>query len=213
MRIVQSGSSPDIAILYLVGTHLDADLRRVLGPAPWIVAFGDAQGRSPIEVTRALGLERVNSLVLCGYSAGTQAVRAALRSGSIPIADRLGVVTIDGTHASMPPEEWQIRTWHDLAEQARRGERLFVTTCTAQTYVEHLTTGRFLATLTVLRMAIDETLEPGAELHDGDLHVHAYPSKTIDKDAHIAQQRVVLPEMLERHVRPWLERDNSTAGE
>lgn len=206
MRIVQRGSSPDILIAHLVGPHLDADLRRVLGPAPWIVAFGDAQGLSPIKVTQALGLERVRSLVVVGYSAGCQAVRAALRSGSIPVADRLGVVAIDGTHASMPPEDWQIQIWHDLAEQARRGERLFVATCTAQTYVEHLPTGRFLSTLTVLRMAIDETLEPGAEIHDGDLHVHAYPSKTIDKDAHIAQQRVVLPEMLERHVRPWLDR-------
>jgi hypothetical protein len=210
MRTIQTGSSNDLVLLYLVGQHLDADIRRALGPGPHIVAFDDAQGQTPAAVASKLGLDRVRSLVTIGYSAGTQAVRAALRTGSLPLTERLGIVVIDGTHASIPPEPWQIRIWQLAAEQARRSEKLFVATCTAQVYTENLPAGqRFLSTLSVLRQAIDPTLAPSAppdERHEGDLHVYAYASKTIDKDAHIAQQREVLPDMLARHVRPWLGR-------
>lgn len=150
------------------------------------------------------------SLVIVGYSAGCQAVRAALRAGALPIAERIGIVAIDGTHASIPPKPWQLRIWQLAAEQARRSERIFVATCTAQVYTESLPPAqRFLSTLSVLRQAIDPSLvplTPPDERHEGDLHVYAYASKAIDADAHIAQQRAVLPAMLAKHVRPWLAR-------
>lgn len=210
MRTIQQGTSPDLVVIYLCGTHVDDAIRAALGPNPTIVAFGDAQGQTPAAVASKLGLARVRSLVLIGYSAGCQAVRAALRSGALPIAERIGVIAIDGTHASMPPEPWQLDVWRCVAEQARRGERLFIATCTAQVYTESLPPGqRFLSTLTVLRQAIEPSLvplTPPDERHEGDLHVYAYASKSIDAAAHIAQQREALPAMLAKHVRPWLAR-------
>jgi hypothetical protein len=207
MRTIQRGTSPDLAVLYLCGEHIDDAVREALGPGPTIVMFDDAVGLSPAAVALKLGVSRVRSLVICGYSAGCQAVRAAIRSGSLPIAERIGIVAIDGTHASIPPEPWQLRFWQLLVEQARRSEKLFVATCTAQVYTESLPPGqRFLSTLTVLRQAIDATLAPPDERHEGDLHVYAYASKSIDVAAHIAQQRDVLPAMLAKHVRPWLAR-------
>lgn len=210
MRTVQQGTSADLVILWLVGSHIDGALRAALGPRPTIVAFDDAQGLPPSAVALRLGVSRVQSLVVCGYSAGCQAVRAALRSGALPIADRLGVVAIDGAHASMPPEPWQLDVWRHLAAQARKRERLFVATCTAQVYTESLPPAqRFMSTLSVLRQAVEPSLvplTPPDERHEGDLHVYAHASKAIDKDAHIDQQRVVLPAVLAKHVRPWLER-------
>lgn len=209
MRIIQRGSSSDLVVAYLLGPHIDEPMREALGPSPWIVAFTDAAGVSPTNVVIALGIDRVRSLVAVGYSAGTQAVRAALRSGSFPTCDRIGIVAIDGTHASIPPQPWQLRIWQLAAEQARKGEKLFVATCTAQTYVEQLPAEqRYLSTISVLRDAIDPALTPRMppdERHDGDLHVYAYASRSCDAAAHIAQQREVLPMVLAKHVRPWLE--------
>lgn len=213
MRTIQQGTSSDLVFIWLVGQHLDVALRTALGPGPTIVTFGDAEGMPPNVVASKLGMARVRSLVLCGYSAGCQAVRSTLRTGTLPIADRIGIVAIDGTHASMPAEPWQLDVWRHAAEQARRGEKLFVATCTAQVYTENLPPGqRFLSTLSVLRQAVDASLvplTPPDERHEGDLHVYAYASKAIDKDAHIEQQRETLPTLLARHVRPWLERGQS----
>lgn len=210
MRTIQQGTSPDLVVLYLCGSHIDAAIRAALGPGSTVVAFDDAQGQTPAAVAQKLGLARVRSLVACGYSAGCQTVRSAMRTGALPIAERIGVVAIDGTHASMPPEPWQFDVWRRIAEQARKGERLFVATCTAQVYTESLPPGqRFLSTLTVLRQVVEPSLvplTPPDERHEEDLHVYAYASKSIDAAAHIAQQREALPAMLAKHVRPWLAR-------
>lgn len=207
MHIVQRGTSPDVVLLYLVGTHLDSALKQALGPEPWIVSFGDSRGEPPKAVAGALGIS-VRSLVLVGYSGGCQAVRAVLRAPStLPQRERLGVVCIDGTHASIPSEPWQIETWRTLAEEARRREKLFVATCTNQIYTARLPQNPFMPTLHVLRAAIEPALFPSSpphEIHEGDLHVYAYASSEIDKAAHIRQQREVMPEMLRKHVAPWL---------
>lgn len=211
MRVVQRGT--DLVILWLVGSHLDQALRDAL-PGVTIVAFDNAVGVSPREVCAALGLERVHSLVCIGFSAGCGAVRSALRTGQLPLADRLGVVCIDGTHASIPPEKWQLDIWRDLADQARRGERLFVATATNNVYTARLDKP-FMPTLHVLR-AVEPLLtpaDPPHEIHVRDLHLYAYASGECDKAAHAAQQTKVLPEVLARHVRPWLALDPPTSRE
>lgn len=206
MHIVQRGTSSDLILLYLVGTHLDDALKQILGPEPWIVSFGDSRGEPPKAVAGALGIS-VRSLVLAGYSGGCQSVRAVLRAPSmLPPHERLGVVAIDGTHANIPPEKWQIEVWSKLGWEARRGEKLFVATCTNNIYTAKLP-DPYMPTLAVLRMAVEPALFPASpphEIHERDLHVYASMSKEIDKEAHIAQQRDVLPEMLRKHVAPWL---------
>jgi hypothetical protein len=210
MRIVQQGTDPDIIVFFLVGTHIDAALRGALGVGPSIVAFSDPRGVPLEHIFSAVGATRMRSIVFGGFSAGCMGVRAALLGTDLStLAERWGVVCIDGTHASLPPEPWQLAVWRDVGAAARESKALAVFTCTQNIYVESdlPKDTRFSATVSVLRASLGLALEtPDAEHHEGDLHVHAFPSAHIDHDAHVAQQRVVLPAMLERYVRPWLVR-------
>src|SRR5262245_7511554 len=92
----------------------------------------------------------VSKLALIGYSAGCQRVRAFSVAGVRADAYLLA----DGTHASWPPEDWQIAWLKELANEARAGEILVVATHTLQTYMEALPDGKaFACTLRVLREA------------------------------------------------------------
>ncbi len=211
LRLVQpgEGNPRPLVILYLVGSPLDLELREALGKTPAIAAYDDAMG-DPLSstisyVTGKTGAD-VSEVILVGYSAGCKAVRRELLAGH----DVAGVLAIDGTHASLPPADWQIDVWRNYANRARLGNRLFVATCTQNTYVEtHLPAGqRYSATVTILRAATNFTLtpaiDPGGE-HDGALHVYSYSSQVTDKSAHARQQTEVLPRMLARYAKPWLE--------
>jgi hypothetical protein len=208
-RLIQAGSGEcrPLVILYLVGAQVDDDVRAALGPTPAIAAFDDSRGEALYATVSRVRRDveaQIGDVVLVGFSAGCQAVRRELIAGGDPAA----VVTIDGTHATLPPESWQIEVWQKLARRARHGERLFVATCTQNTYVEQLPkTQRYAAVVTVLRAATGFALEPAAVPageHEGSLHVYSFASATTDHHAHVAQQRVVMPEMLRRYVAPWL---------
>lgn len=209
-RLVQAGSGDPrpLVVLYLVGSGVDADLREALGSVPAIVAFDDAVGEAlPQTIARVqskLGAA-VSDVAICGFSAGCQAVRRELIEGQDPSV----VVTMDGTHASLPPADWQLQVWRDFASRARRSERLFVATCTQNTYVENELPKdqRYSATVSVLRLVTGFSLKPApapSGEHDGELHVYSFTSETTDKAAHGRQQTVALPDVLLRHVRPWL---------
>jgi hypothetical protein len=202
-RVVQRGRGPLVAC-YLVGDQCDPDLRAALPGAP-VVATAEA----PLTPTRA-DLDRARTAsgandetVLVGFSAGCQSVRAHLLAG----VDARAVVCADGTHASVPPAPWQIQVWKSLVEKARRGECVFAASCTQMTYVERIAVGqpgRATSTRHVLEQASGEILTPGSEMHDGGLHLLSCPSADVDHDAHVAQQRVTMPEMLRRFVAPAL---------
>jgi len=205
MRILQK-KNLDLVVLYLVGAHLDDQIRTLL-PDSTIVAFDDAHGLSPKEVCAKLGFFRVNSLVLIGFSAGVGAVRDALVNEQLPMHERVGFVLIDGTHASIPPQTWQIECWRKLGEAARRSEALCVATCSNNVYTAKLASP-FMPTLHVMRQSFEPNLFPASpphEVHAGDLHLYAYASEECDKQAHAEQQTKVLPEMIRKHVRPWLD--------
>ena len=206
MRILQRGF-PDLVILYLVGSHLDERVRSCL-PRATIVVFDDAKGLSPSEVAKSLGMN-VRSLVVIGFSAGCQAVRSAIVGAEFPPHERLGIVAVDGTHASLPAEKWQVAVWRKLGEEARRGEKLCVATCSNNVYTARLASP-FMPTLHVMRQAFEPNLFPATpphEIHARDLHLYAYDSAECDKDAHARQQIEVLPMVLEKHVRLWLKRE------
>lgn len=205
-RVVQRGRGPLVAC-YLVGDVCDPDLRAALPGAP-IVARSDA----PLTPTRpdidgirtAAGAD--SRTVLVGWSAGCQPIRYYLRNG----LDASAVVCLDGTSANYPtPEPWQIDTWAMLANSARRGETVFVATCTQQSYVEQLrpTAERpndhpYMWTRHVLQRAIGQDIPPGFEVHDGGLHVFSHPSASIDGAAHIREVREHMPELLRRYIAP-----------
>lgn len=210
MRILQK-KNLDLVLFYLVGSHLDDQLRALL-PNSTIVAFQDARGLSPRDVASELGFSRVNSLVVIGFSAGVGAVRYALVNDLLPPHERIGFVLIDGTHASIPVLPWQIECWRKLGEEARRGEKLCVATCSNNVYTSKLASP-FMPTLHVMRQAFEPNLFPATpphEVHAGDLHLYAYDSAECDKQAHADQQTKVLPEMIARHVRPWLSLSEET---
>jgi hypothetical protein len=210
MRILQK-KSLDVVILYLVGSHLDHVLRELL-PDSTIVAFQDAKGLSPKEVCVQLGFDRVRSLVLVGFSAGVSAVRSALVYDLLPPYERIGFALIDGTHASLPAQPWQLECWRKLGEDARRREKLCVATCSNNVYVANLP-APYMPTLHVMRAAFEPALFPASpphEVHTGDLHLYAYASDECDAQAHAEQQTKVLPEMIRRHVQPWLSLSKET---
>lgn len=205
-RLVQraEGAASPLAVCYLVGSHLDAELRAAL-PGCGIVATAEsglATGAIWLDRARQMaGVDGRAPLVLVGYSAGCQGVRRHLLDRVAPAA----VVAIDGTHASWPPAEWQISVWQTLFGDARDGAPVVVATCTQQRYTERLGAGQaFASTRTVLERASGATLAAGTEIHEGGLHLIAYPSADIDGPAHIRQQREVLPEMLRRYIAPAL---------
>jgi hypothetical protein len=225
LRLVQpgAGAKRPVVILFLVGSHMDAKIRAALGSRPCVVADDTAGGTTNFSVLlhQAAGLagdedEQFEAVVLCGYSLGVGHVRAFLKGLAMP----LGVVAIDGTHASLPPEPWQIEVWRGLKARAELGGALFVATHTQNTYVEHLAPPDkpFLSTISVLcqvtGLPLAESGPVGAPaymaLPDGTppargFHLYSYSSAPCDGAAHGLQQTEVLPMVLERHVRPLLE--------
>lgn len=209
-RLVQRGHGP-LVVCYLVGPGLDAELVAAL-PGATIVATPESVGT--LAFARELaGAGPDTPLVLVGYSRGCQAVRGLLVSGAEPMA----VVTIDGTHASKPPDAWQLQVWRELAAQARRLDRTWVATCCLQRYVE-TQQAPYLATSTVLAQVLDLpalaalkpsskplSAYPGApvlEWHEGSIHFRAYGSTNCDHDAHLAQGQEVLPATLREYIAP-----------
>lgn len=210
-RLVQQGEGNPrpLVVLYLVGSPLDPELREALGKTASIAAYDDPNGEGlPATISRVQAETEaaVSDVILVGYSAGCKAIRRELMNGQ----DVAGILAIDGTHANLPPADWQIEVWQKYAERARQCERLFVATCTQNTYVETaLPQGqRYSATVSVLRQVTGYALEPSddpAGEHDGALHVYSFSSAPTDSPAHAKQQTIVLPVMLARHAKPWLE--------
>lgn len=220
MRIVQIGSGEprELVVCYLVGAHMDSALRDALGPAPCVVAYGTGKPADDLDETVAavrdqISVSQIGRIVLVGYSLGCSGVRARLLEGAQAESALAALVLIDGTHASKPPASWQLDVWREAFARAREGKLLVVATHTQQSYVEDLRPPEtpFLSTATVLRQVTEWPLdvagpiEAPAVRHEGQLWIYSYASKRIDAQAHILQQREVLPRVLRQHVRPLLE--------
>jgi len=221
VHIVQSGRgvARPLVLGFLVGANLDTRLRDAFGPDPCIMTDSTGGPKGPrlgelvAFARRFAGFERVSRLALIGYSAGCQRVRAMYLDGVRADAYLL----VDGTHANLPPEGWQIAWLRDIAAEARAGRVLLVATHTLQTYVERLypPSSRFASTIRVLRMATGFDLDDAGPLHaplvtrQGQLWVFSYASGTADAPAHVAQHDYALPMLAATHVGPWLARPSS----
>jgi hypothetical protein len=205
MRLVQHGTG-GLVVAFLVGSDDWAAMAAAL-PGVAIVATDQAP-LSPLlgMLDDARALAHVTSdvpLCLVGFSAGCQSVRALL----LLKAPAAAVVCIDGTHASVPPAPWQLGVWRSLGERARRGEVLFVATCTSMSYTERIPQGqkgRATSTRHVLEQSMGVELADYAPHVDGNLVLQRWPSSDCDHAAHVHQQNDVLPEVLRRYVAPRL---------
>ena len=214
LRLVRPGG-PAVAIGYLLGPDRvpgdgarDAALRAAL-PGCAIVADATSPKVPDVDAALALTPQSTGELVLVGWSMGGQTLRTIARRpapASVRGRDVAAVVVADGTHAPLDGGPWQRATWERLATLARGGGLTFVASCTQNTYVEHLTAaqgGPYASTRTVLDWIAGRPMLPGTEHHEGGLHLYSYPSKAIDRDAHIAALDA-LPGLLARHVAPLL---------
>ncbi len=150
----------------------------------------------------------VDATILIGWSAGAQALREQLRSGARPEV----VIELDGASGSVPPTHDQLDPWQQAAARARRGEMLFIMTCTQLTYTRALPPAdRYEATVYVATeiatgsrpLSPSELLTPG-EYPDGSFFVAVHASGSMDGEAHRREQNIHLPDLLARVVRPWL---------
>lgn len=213
LRLVQQGmgTTRPLVAMFKASPVLDVKIRAAFGPAPCIVADNDEKGTEKLgEImefahTNA-GVSSVSRLALIGYSAGCQRVRKLRIDGANADAYLLS----DGTHASWPPQEWQIAWLRDLAEQAKKGKVLVVASHTWQTYTETLKDKPYASTVTVLRRATGFALERGGPpdapvvSREGQLWVYSYATKEADMKAHSYQAMVVQPKLAALHVAPWL---------
>lgn len=213
LRVVAKGSGERRPLLlsFLVGSHMDAKLVAAMPPGSCVISDDSSNGtekwRQILQKASAV-CGPPGPVVLAGFSAGCQRVRELWRMGARPEA----ILLIDGTHASKPPEAWQLDSWRAILDSGKACERLVVATHTCQTYVENLPrngpTPPFLSTWTVLRQCSGHALDqvPG-QLQEGQMWIQSFPSQPpIDKEAHIYQQRVVLPNVIAGIVTPYLSR-------
>lgn len=202
-RLVQQGEPDHPLVLgWLIGKQLDPMLCAKL--PGFEIRMSEERDLAPAVPAE---YHQGRPLVLIGWSAGVQSIRALLRQGVNPWV----VVALDGTSANYPtPESWQIDTWRDLICRARTwdGDCCAVLTCTNQLYTETLPKP-FMATRHVLERASGSDLTPPergvTRVVESGMHLWSYWSKTIDGAAHIEQVTKVLPEALDvvrEHFRP-----------
>jgi hypothetical protein len=214
LRLVQTGKGDPrpLVLGFLLGGDLDAYLPIAIGEQACLILDDLASGPAMPQILefayRQAGLRNISELALIGYSAGCRRVRELRLAG----ANASAYILVDGTHASMPPQNWQIDWLRDLANQARQGRILVVASHTQQTYCENLANGQaYASTWRVLQMATGWPLSKGGTIENpaitrqGELYVYSYTSAKADAAAHRAQYSQV-PVLCSGHLGPWLGR-------
>jgi lysophospholipase L1-like esterase len=216
--LMQKGTGATRPLVAAFGPLDPGKLPAKLGPGPCIVVDSDGHGtedmRQVVEfAAQKSGATSFNVTALIGFSIGCSRVRALRRGGAKPSAYLL----MDGTHASWPPQPWQIDWIQDIANQARAGKILVVASHTYQTYTEKIASNPFASTVTVLRQATGYPLAQGGPPNapvitrdpvtgppSSGLWIYSYASAEIDKAAHAYQGGPALHELAGKHLAPWL---------
>lgn len=93
--------------------------QQAIGGTPFTKAYAE-EGRGVVPRFAALG-EGTRPIILVGWSEGVQGLRAHIRDGrALASARLLGVVALDGAHASVPPDDRRhLQPWRDLSRWGR----------------------------------------------------------------------------------------------
>lgn len=222
---MQKGTGAARPLVAAFGPLDPGKLPAKLGPGPCIVVDSDGHGtESMVQIVdfaaQKSGATSFSATALVGFSIGCSRVRTLRLDGAIAGAYLL----MDGTHASWPPQPWQIQWIRDIADQARAGKILVVASHTYQTYTEKIAGNPFASTVTVLRQATGYQLAQGGPSTapvitrdpitgppSSGLWIYSYASAEIDKAAHAYQGGPALHELAGKHLAPWLAAVGSSA--
>jgi hypothetical protein len=125
-------------------------------------------------------------IVLVGYSAGCQGVRAILDDNETPDA----VVAIDGIHSSSQPTKWQIETWERYFDLAKANKAIMVASCTQITPPKFTSTRKTISLILGYDLPKLKDGDSPVSYRDGQCRVHIYEGR--DRKAHSAQAQVHL---------------------
>ena len=132
-------------------------------------------------------------VILVGFSAGGQALRALLTGGG----EGADMLAIDGVHTSKPPHEWSTAPWVARGNAARQGGAPLVLTHTHIQPPSYLGTAETASIVVPVAGLQGESLPGGGTRYrDGALVVEDWPSGPNDSKAHIYQATKVLPRAL-----------------
>jgi lysophospholipase L1-like esterase len=218
LHVLQSGQGTSRPLVAAFGPMAAAQLPKLLGAAACIVFDADGHGTETMAqivdfASHQAGFGAVSATALIGFSIGCSRVRGLRVAG----ASAGAYLLVDGTHASWPPQPWQIQWIRDLADQARAGKTLLVASHTYQTYTEKIAGQPFASTVTVLRQATgfalaqggpptapQVTRDPVTGPPSSGLWVYSYASAPIDAPAHTYQGGPALHQLAAAHLAPWL---------
>lgn len=212
LRLVQKAHNPKgLVIGWLIGQGAEAALCKAL-PGYSIVADSlyttNPTSAELIQARKLAGVDVHMPIALMGWSAGCQTVRGILLANLLKDTPLDFVMVLDGTHGAVPPLEWQVNVWRDLADRARKGEVGFIATCTQMTYTKTIPVGqpgRAMPTSEILGAALGQPLELGRPQIQGKLYAAMYPSPhgvatkaeaEASGQAHRDQVNVVAPHLL-----------------
>ena len=212
LRLVHTGRGPlrDVVLVHYLGTYADP---AVVAAAPDACIVNDTQ--TPTVRYTHLGAGGILSLrdavawavskagpftpsrlIVCGFSAGGQAVRTLLMDAAHGGAAPDAVVVADGTHASRPPQEWQLSAWRGYIEGAKAGAKVAILSHTQILPPTYLGTRDTLRLLTGWPLEVAGPVDAPAVRRDGGLVVESYAGARAHD--HELQAQVVFPRLLGR---------------
>jgi hypothetical protein len=206
MRLVQAGTGAarDVVLVYHLAPEGDGAVRAAIGPGACILnetvpqasigAYGTIGPGGLSTVVGAIGWAQGQAdtfqprrLMLAGFSAGYIAVRTQLLAGIDPDA----VVVADGIQSPRPGSPADVKVWSHYADEATKGERVFVASHSTQGATGLLSTTETLRLVTGFPLDHAGPLDAPVVSRDGKLVVWSFSGND-----HHAQGYAVLPRML-----------------
>lgn len=219
LRKVQTGTGPDVLLIYHLTAELDAQVKAGAGPeltignqteppfANHYSHVGSGGILSIADALHTLGVDPANvgNLIICGFSEGCQALRTLLLAYAYPSA----MIAIDGVHGGLPPENYQVEPFVNYGKLAQEELRAFVLTHSSIVPTTFTSTIAMAGIIETAVMGPEKTVSAGvgddtvpavsttgpyvqtSTRQDGLFLIEGYSGK--DAPAHVYQAKTVLP--------------------
>ena len=210
-RTVQEGigSKRHLLICYYIGEYADAEIKKNVPDNVCVIndtrtptarytrrsddgKNGILSLQSTIDwAQKQYGFD-IDKIIIGAFSAGGQAPRTLLLNSEIPD----GIFVADGTHCSTPPQLWQLHSWKDYCELAKKREAVAIFSHT------QIVPPTFSSTQQTLKLITGFTLDHAGTIADeamtviGNCEVWSYKGK--NAQAHSKQATIVFSRLLKR---------------